>query len=114
MSVTWTLDDGIERNLESPQTFHIPKKWKKTILSKNDLVKLIFVFTIEDRKPTTTEVERMWVIITSKNGDEFEGVLDNDPYCTDQIKSGIHVNFNKKHIIDLDYDSSFKKWLAYL
>jgi uncharacterized protein YegJ (DUF2314 family) len=48
-----------------------------------------------------TQVERMWVLIKSRNGSRYTGILDNDPYCTDQIKAGLEVSFEPRHVIDI-------------
>lgn len=68
------------------------------IYSSCDLVKLIFRIEFEDE----TRVERMWVIVTEVRPEFYAGVLDNDPFCTDEIRSGMRVEFHADHVIQID------------
>jgi|GEM_PF-3085063 hypothetical protein len=34
----------------------------------------------------------------------YVGVLDNDPYCTDQIQAGLELEFTPKHVINIYAD----------
>jgi uncharacterized protein YegJ (DUF2314 family) len=94
----YTLDDGEALNQEFPDTFEIPTRENRESQQVGDLVKLIFRITINDEE----FVERMWVIITHKNGHEFTGKLDNQPFCTLDLKAGDAVTFSSKHIINID------------
>ncbi len=82
------------RNLQHPLTFHIPTLEQIEALQPGDFVKLIF----EDR-------ERMWVKITSREGDEFTGVLNNDPVIVD-MKCGDKVLFYSRHIASIWSDEN--------
>jgi hypothetical protein len=31
----------------------------------------------------------------------YVGTLDNDPYCTDEIRSGMRVEFHSDHVIQI-------------
>lgn len=42
----------------------------------------------------------MWVKITNINGDNFTGILDNDPYCLKSVKCGDEIIFKTENIID--------------
>jgi uncharacterized protein YegJ (DUF2314 family) len=101
---TFTLDDGEALHKEFPKTFWIPSAAERKNLKEGDLVKLIFRLT----DGTDVQVERMWVIVKSKTDKGYKGVLDNDPYCTQSIKSGLEVHFEPKHVITID-DSPAKK-----
>jgi Uncharacterized protein conserved in bacteria (DUF2314) len=95
--VTFNLEDGEVRNRENPDNFWIPTRARRDNLAEDELVKLIF--NLSDGKQT--QVERMWVIIKSRDGSRYNGILDNDPYCTDQIKAGLEVSFEPRHVIDI-------------
>ncbi len=100
--VRFTLEDGEALNREHPDTFWIPQKERREKLVKDDLVKLVFNLT-DGRK---IQAERMWVIVKAGDRSGYSGVLDNDPYCTDQIKAGLEVSFMPRHVIDIFEDES--------
>lgn len=99
--VTFTLEDGEALNRENPETFWIPDGKLRENLVEGDLVKL--VFNLSDGKQA--QRERMWVLIKSCDDSGYTGVLDNDPYSTDEIKAGLEVVFEPRHVIDI-YGSS--------
>ena len=43
----------------------------------------------------------MWVLVKSADSSGYTGVLDNDPYSTDQIKAGLEISFEPRHVIDI-------------
>jgi uncharacterized protein YegJ (DUF2314 family) len=55
------------------------------------------MFCFSDGNEST--VERMWVIVREKTKEGYVGVLDNAPYCTEQIQSGVEVSFQPRHVI---------------
>ena len=90
------LMDGEKLNQEHPDTFYMPPREDRENVDKGDLVKMIF----------TSEVcggERMWVIVTSRAGDGFTGILDNDPFSIEELSAGAEVKFGPEHIIEI-YD----------
>ncbi|WP_297204001.1 DUF2314 domain-containing protein [uncultured Brachyspira sp.] len=89
------LENAFELNKEYPDTFKIPSKKEINSLKTDDYVKLIF--TEENAVP-----ERMWVKITNINGDNFRGILDNDPYNLKSVKCGDEIVFKTENIIDTD------------
>ena len=95
--VTFTLDDGEELHKQFPDTFEIPEKDLRQNLKKGNIVKLVFL--IKDK--TNSQTERMWVIVDEVKENGYSGTLNNDPYCTDKIKSGLKVNFEAKHVISI-------------
>lgn len=96
-TVTYQLEDAEVRHAESPETFEIPDVAERESLEAGDGVKLVFEITDGSR----TEVERMWVKVTGRQGDSFQGLLDNDPYCTDELKAGEAVTFAARHVIQI-------------
>lgn len=98
--VTFTLEDAEALNREYPDTFWIPPKERRENLVKDDLVKL--VFNLSDG--SNTQGERMWVIVKGGDRSGYSGVLDNDPYSTDQIKAGLELSFEPRHVIDIFED----------
>lgn len=95
--VTFTLEDGEKLNREYPDTFEIPERNLRNGLQKGDLVKLMFSLT----DSTNSQTERMWVIVSGGDARGYIGVLDNDPYCTDEIKSGLEVKFRPENVISI-------------
>jgi uncharacterized protein YegJ (DUF2314 family) len=96
--VTYSLDDAEAVAAEFPETFSIPSRHERERIDSGGLAKLIFRIEIADE----CFVERMWVAVTEKRKDGgFVGILDNDPYCTEAIKSGMEVVFSPEHIIQI-------------
>lgn len=100
--VSFTLEDGEALNAENPESFWIPPRERRENLVKDDLVKLVFNLT----NGKQTQGERMWVIVTGGDRGGYTGVLDNDPYSTDEIQSGLEVSFEPRHVIDIFEDES--------
>ena len=98
MPVTYTLDSGTEIHREFPDTFEIPSQEDRESLLPGDFAKLIFRIEFDDE----AHVERMWVEVTEVGPEFYVGVLGNDPYCTDEIRSGMRVEFNADHVIQID------------
>ena len=98
MPVTYTLDNGADTQREFPTTFEIPPQQDRESLHPGDLVKLIFRIEFADE----AHVERMWVRVAEVRPEFYVGVLDNDPYCTNEIRSGMKVEFHADHVIQID------------
>ena len=98
---SFTLDDGEQINAEAPDTFLIPLRSDREALVAGDIVKLIFRIESGDE----VNVERMWVIVKGRTSQGYIGVLDNDPYCTKEIASGLEVEFHPEHIIQIHSDA---------
>ena len=98
MPVRYTLDNGAETHREFPNTFQIPPQVERESLRPDDLVKLIFRIEFDDE----VHVERMWVKVTEVRRESYVGVLDNDPYCTEEMRSGMLVEFHADHVIQID------------
>lgn len=98
----WELDDGEAIHQEHPDTFWIPELNKRENLKPDQIVKLIFrISTIDKSGNREISIERMWVIVKGGVGGFYRGILDNDPYCTDDIKAGMEVWFQPKHVISI-------------
>lgn len=66
------VESGLERHLESPDTFEVPDLELKELIAPGDLVKLAWSVA---RFPG----ERMWVRVTHRDGDRLKGNLENWP-----------------------------------
>lgn len=80
----YTLENGIELNRHSPDTFYVPPIDEIEKLVAGDFVILIFR-EVNANVGTEIEVERMWVKISEKpimrDGKiNFVGKLANEPY----------------------------------
>ena len=99
--VSYVLEDGEERNRQYPDTFEIPSKEERQNLKAGQIVKLMFRITADGE----TQTERMWVVVKGKEKGGYLGILDNDPECTQKMKSGVEVRFEPRHVISI-YASS--------
>ncbi|GIU12383.1 MULTISPECIES: DUF2185 domain-containing protein [unclassified Shewanella] len=97
MTQTWNLENVSQIAKESPYTFYLPSNEVIKQLEIGDVVKLMFNCDVENDQGWSAE--RMWVEITSREGDQFQGFLDNDPYYIPDIKAGDELSFNSHHIM---------------
>ena len=95
--VSYVLEDGEESNRAYPETFEIPSKEARDSLKAGQIVKLMFRITADGK----TQTERMWVVVKAKEQNGYRGILDNDPTCTEKMKSGLEVNFQPRHVISI-------------
>lgn len=93
----YVLEDGEELNREYPGTFWTPPRDERDNLLPGELVKLIFRISLVDGQ----HVERMWVIVNERLTDGYVGELNNDPYCTTDLRSGARVEFRPEHVIQI-------------
>ncbi len=93
----YALDNGEELNRECPDTFWIPARDERENLIPGDLVKLIFRISLGEEE----HVERMWVIVEERKSGGYIGALDNDPYCTTELRSGERIEFRPEHIVQI-------------
>jgi hypothetical protein len=99
----WCLEDGEELQREAPDTFWLPKLGYRQSLQPGDLVKLIFRISVDDGEEPVA-VERMWVIVRERVGDQYLGILDNNPYAiseNEELWSGVELPFSPRHVIDI-------------
>ena len=99
----YELDNAEDIHREYPDSYWIPEKEVRESLQPRKIVKL--VFRMEQTKGSDdVSVERMWVEITNKHQDFYEGILDNDPCGSEYLKCGQTVYFQPCHIIDIHDD----------
>lgn len=68
-------------------------------------MKLIFRITTTDEKEREEQhVERMWVVVTGREGGLYSGDLDNQPYCTEEMEPGMPLWFEPRHVINIHSD----------
>lgn len=100
----WCLEDGEARHREAPATFWIPDPDRRDALQIGDLAKLVFRISVEnDEEPVA--VERMWVLVRGRLGNNYFGILDNDPHAIkdhDEFCRGMELPFSARHVIDID------------
>lgn len=97
---SWKLGIAKKRQEEAPYTFYVPPKNILDKLKKDNIAKLLFEFS--GGKVASTE--KMWVLITERKGDKFNGILDNDPVEIKDLKHGDKIKFESKHVIATDID----------
>lgn len=88
------VDSGLQRHLESPETFEVPDHELKAMIEPGDMVKLAWSVA---RFPG----ERMWVRVTHRNGDRLKGELKNWPVFV-HMNQGEQVKFGIDDIIDCE------------
>lgn len=86
------LESGVERNRQYPESFQIPLAEEKDELVVGDVAKLMW-------RVRGLPGERMWVEVTSREGDRFTGRLINDPVFV-YASHGEEIRFGGDHIID--------------
>ncbi|MFB0840186.1 MULTISPECIES: hypothetical protein [unclassified Arthrobacter] len=88
------VESGLQRHLESPDTFEVPDLELKELIEPGDLVKLAWSVA---RFPG----ERMWVRVTHRDGDRLKGDLESWPLFV-HLNPGEQVTFVIDDIIDCD------------
>jgi hypothetical protein len=101
----WVLVSAEERHAANPETFLIPSVEKRAALVPGDAAHLLFdIQTLEAGKILDRGVDRMWVIVKSRVGDRYLGVLDSDPGRADGLllEPGDEIVFGPEHVAKLD------------
>ena len=71
-------------------------------LSVGTYVKLLFRFAAESAERQDYETERMWVLITALDDDEYYvGTLENDPNHDRVLSRGDTIHFHPLHVADI-------------
>lgn len=96
----WTFVDAEMTAKQYPDSFEIPTAEEIATVDKGSLVKLIF--EIVDPIEGEPIAERMWVIVTQRKGDNFIGILDNDPFYIRGLYAEDKVEFKAKNIISIN------------
>ncbi|MFC0349937.1 immunity protein Imm33 domain-containing protein [Undibacterium danionis] len=102
MLKTWTLEDVSGRAIEAPYTFYLPSPELIAQLQAGDVLKLIFQCDVENDKGWSAE--RMWVDVISRDGEQFVGRLDNQPYYIPDLHLNDEIVFSACHIIQTQRD----------
>ena len=100
----WTLLSGEERQAQHPETFSIPDRSERESLSPGDAVQLLFdIETREGGRVIDRGVDRLWVIVKTRTGNIYRGVLDSDPGWAEglSLRPGSEVNFLPEHVIKI-------------
>jgi hypothetical protein len=96
----WMIHDAEVAYAENPQTYWIPPLAERQSVNVSGLVKIRFYIRVQsDDGEVVDHGERMWVIIHEHKNGWYRGKLDNDPYCTNDIRAGLEVWFQPRHII---------------
>jgi hypothetical protein len=97
----WALVSAEERHAAHPETFPIPPWEARVALAPGDAAKLLFdIATKELGRVIDRGVDRMWVIVKSRAGGGYLGVLDNDPGTAEGLllRPGAEVLFGPEHV----------------
>jgi hypothetical protein len=102
----WQLRSAEESHTKNPDTFWIPTLEERQSLQRGQAARLIFDIEVADEGKAKTVGERMWVIVTEKIGEDYIGVLDNQPACMSfedgfYLRFGAEVPFSVQHVIDI-------------
>lgn len=97
MSIKFNLDDIRDYERDYPQNFRAFSDIDA--LEPHDLVKLIFRF--EDDESDFAQVERMWVVVIRREGDELVGTLDNEPYTKGCLNLGDEIKFKIYNVFEI-------------
>jgi hypothetical protein len=92
--MAYALVSGIDRHQRSPNSFLIPSPDEKSAVKPGDYVKLIF-----SQGDESLPAERMWVKVTSREGDSLRGTLASEPYAVTQLAFNALIEFETDHII---------------
>lgn len=92
------LQNAEDTQAAHPNTFEIPsREWREDIQA-GDLVKLIFLSSVDGK----TVGERMWVRVKATAArTHFAGTVDNNPIIGDEPGYDDLVVFGPEHIIDI-------------
>lgn len=88
------IDSGLDRHREHPDSFWVPSANEKAELRPGDQVKLMWSV-----KRMKASGERMWVMITHRDGDRLKGTLENWAMFV-HLDPGETVKFHIDDIID--------------
>ncbi|MFO1456103.1 MAG: DUF2185 domain-containing protein [Steroidobacteraceae bacterium] len=102
---SWSLTDADVLAQQYKYTFYKPGVAEISKVQPGEVVKLIFAFESDD--PAAPSAERMWVkVLEVLPGLKFRGALDNEPRYIKDLKPDDVVEFEARHIINCDHDSS--------
>jgi hypothetical protein len=102
----WALVSAEERHAAYPESFEIPSKASREALLPGVGVKLLFdIETRENGRVVDRGIDRMWVIVKRRGPQGYEGVLDNNPGRSENLKlgEGDTVHFGPEHVAGIEY-----------
>ena len=102
----WTLVSAEIRHEVHPDAFWIPDRTEREGLRAGDAAKLLFdIETREGTRVIDRGVDRMWVIVKRRVGDDYIGVLESDPGIAENLTlcAGTEVLFGAEHVSDIDH-----------
>lgn len=99
MSELYEIEDPRPIAAASPYTFFLPDPALIAAVDIGDSVKAVFIASPLSEK---YGAERMWVTITSTNGDWLEGTLDSQPYDMPKLTRGMTIRLPRSHVISVD------------
>ena len=68
----------------------------------DDKAKLILrIRTINDNDQEEDNIEGLWVIVREKKENHFLGILDTSPDCTKEMKVGMEILFEPRHVVQV-------------
>ncbi|KQL18804.1 DUF2314 domain-containing protein [Cytobacillus solani] len=92
----YKLMNAVVQNKLHPNTFEIPTKSDIAKIKIDTYVKLCF-------EEVGKQSERMWVLVTFADGENFNGVLHNQPVGLRSVKHGDVVKFKHYNILSAPY-----------
>ena len=95
--IFYYLIDCELRNKQFPDSFFLPEHNEIASIKPGDCVQLIF-----------NDKERMWVQVTHRDKDNFEGTLSSFPLIIDTVQFGDIITFKTKYICQVE-DKEFTK-----
>ena len=101
----WVLVSAEERHQLDPENFLIPEYHERESLVRGDAAKLLFdIVAKEGDEVLDRGVDRMWVIVISRVGDKYRGVLDSDPGISPglALRPGTEILFDARNVCDID------------
>lgn len=99
---SWELEDGVAKNQLNPTTFFIPSLESRESLLPDDKAKVIMrIRTINDKDVEEDNLEGLWLIVREKKSDHFIGILETTPECTTEMKVGMEVFFEPRHVVQI-------------
>lgn len=105
----WELQNAEESHKRNPDSFWLPDLDDRKSLKRGDAAKLIFnIKGIDENGDSVIEVERIFVIVSERVGDQYIGILDAQPLCIDKNQEGgylcfgAEIPFSSEHVIVID------------
>lgn len=102
------LANAVEMAAENPETFELPPTYMLASIKPGCFVKLCFLLPEETEAGSSGE--RMWVLVTRKEGDTYYGNLNNDPCTTSLIAIGDEVCFKDENVYNVIDKETADSW----